>query len=219
MNRYSLITITVLLIFSARALPQAAQEARTLSVPGHAGHVDVVQLNGRSYVNIEDLARLTQGSLSFKGNQIVLTLAGSPVALPPRKQGFSKEFLSAGIEQMGEVREWRIAIVNSIQNNSPLPESWVLDQHRRADKNLALASAARSTEDDRSAYSLLAAEMSNMQKLSDRFLAKRKQLQYIDSKSIENDPLNKQILSCARGLASMAAEEQFRDEPTCRPVP
>ena len=218
MKRQFLLLTTVLLVWLSRARPQSAQGARTLSVSGHAGHINVVQLNGKSYVSIEDLTHLTQSSLLLKANQMVLTLAGTPATQPSKKQGFSRDFLMASIEQMGEVREWRIAIVNSIQNNSPVPEGWLSEQRRRAEKNLALASAARSTDDDHSAYPLLAAELSNMQKMSDRFLAKRKQLQYIDPKFIENDKLDKQILNCAHGLAAMAADEQFRDEPSCRPL-
>lgn len=54
-----------------------------------------------------------------------------------------------------------------------------------------------------------------MQKLSDQFLAKRRQVAYIDPKSIDNDPLDRQILACGRGLAAMAADNQFHEEPAC----
>jgi hypothetical protein len=46
-------------------------------------------------------------------------------------------------------------------------------------KNLALASAAASTDDDRSAYPLLSAELDNMQKLSEIYIAMRNQAAFI----------------------------------------
>lgn len=54
-----------------------------------------------------------------------------------------------------------------------------------------------------------------MQNLSELFLNKRRQSQYIDPKSIDNDPLDQQILACARSLASMAADNQFHEEAAC----
>jgi hypothetical protein len=201
------------------AYPQSAPDARTLSIAGRSESAKILELSGKSYVEVEDVARLTRGSLAFKANQVLLTLpvepAQSPGAAPPATQGFSKEFLQAGIEQMSAIREWRITIVNSIHDNSPVSADWIAELQRRAQKNLALVGAARSTEADQNGYLLLAAEFANMQKLSDRFLSKRKQLQYIDPDSIDNDPLDQQILACARSLASMAAANQFHDEASC----
>jgi hypothetical protein len=213
------ITMMLLVGASFHAHSQSAHASRTLSIAGHSEYANILDVNGKSYVAIEDIARLTRGSLIFKGNQILLTLPGeaaqAPVTAAPATQGFSKEFLQAGIEQMSTIREWRITIVNSIHNNSPVSEEWVSELQRRAQKNLALAAAARSTEDDGNAYQLLDGEFANMRKLSDRFLSKRRQLQYIDPKSIDNDPLDQQIVACGRGLSSMAANNQFHDESSC----
>jgi len=195
---------------------QSPSEARTLSIAGQPGSATIVEQNGKSYIALDDLARLIHGSLSFADNQIVLTLPVDQVAgTPPAKAGFSKAFLEAGIELMSTIREWRITVVNSIQNNSFVPEDWVSNLRRKADEKRALAAAARSTDDDRKAYPLLVAEFANMQKLSEQFLDKRRRSQYIDPKSIDNDPLDRQILACARSLSSMAADNQFHEEAAC----
>ena len=79
-NWWLLVALLALPIF---ALSQVAQQSLTLIVNGRPGDATVVQMNGRSYVEIEALARVANGSLSFKGNQIILTLAAStatPVA-------------------------------------------------------------------------------------------------------------------------------------------
>jgi hypothetical protein len=65
------------------AFPQAHPNG-TLVVSGQPGQTPVLQINGRSYVDITALARLINGSLSFKGNQVTLTLPGSSGdATPP----------------------------------------------------------------------------------------------------------------------------------------
>ena len=194
---------------------RSSPDARTLSIVGQTGYANILELNGKAYVEVEDLARLTKASLRFDANRILLTLPAEPTQRLAAAHGFSKEFLQTGIEQMSAIREWRITIVNSIRNNFPVSEEWVSELERRAQKNLALVGAARSTEDDRNGYVLLAAEFANMRKLSNGFMSKRKQLQYIHPPSIDNDPLDRQILACAHSLASMAADNQFRDEAAC----
>jgi len=52
------------------------QQTRTLVIDGHPGQIPLIEEEGKSCVEIEALARLTNGSLSFGGNQITLTLHG-----------------------------------------------------------------------------------------------------------------------------------------------
>src|ERR1035441_4136074 len=144
--------LTALLLLPANASAQAPKNGSTFTIAGRSGEAQLLQVNGKSYVEIETLARLTGGTLSFKDNRTILTLPPSDVteqaSTPPAKAGFSRAFTEAGIEEMGVIREWRIAIVNAVLNNAPVSEDWVSTQHRLAEKNLALASAAASTDDD-----------------------------------------------------------------------
>src|ERR1035437_1051272 len=103
---------------------------------------------------------------------------------------------------MSVIREWRIAIVNAVQNNTPVSEDWVSAHHRLAEKNLSLASSAASTDDDRNAFPLRTAELNNMQKLSELYLALRKQASFISPDNFDIS-LDEQILSCARCFVSM----------------
>src|SRR5208282_635541 len=144
----------VFLIVPGLARSQAAQQSRTLIVNGQSGQVKVVRIDGRSYVDLESLARIANGTLGFSGDQITLTLpgpaAGTPSAAtpsgPPANPGFSKEFLRAGIEEMAVIREWRTAMVNSIQNNYPISEDWVANFRGQASISLKLAAVAASTD-------------------------------------------------------------------------
>ncbi len=210
--------LTALLTLSASSIAQTPQKSSKFTVVGHAGEAQLLQLNGKSYVDLETLARLTQGTLSFKTDQAILTLPANTEAQaspPPAKKGFSRTFIQAGIEELGVIREWRLAIVNAVKNNTPVSEDWVTAQHRLADKNLALASAAVSTDDDRSAYPLLSAEFNNMQKLSELYLAIRKQYAFISPDEFHSTPLEEQILTCAQGYASMTESHEFQDQPAC----
>jgi hypothetical protein len=213
------IGLTVLSIASLAGFGQASSSAHSFAITGHPGTAPVIQIGGKSYVSIEDITRLARGSLSFKADQIVLTLAAPianalPVSSPP-KQGFSREFLTSAIEAMAVIRELRIEIANAIQNNYPLSADWIADQSRKADTSLALASAAISTDDDRSGYSLLTGQYANVRKFRDNFLVAKSQARYIDPSSVDSDPLNRQIMSCTHALQAMAAENRFWDEPSC----
>jgi hypothetical protein len=214
------VLLTALLMLPAKVSSQTPQKATTFTITGHAGEAQILQLNGKSYVEIETLARLTKGTLSFKVNQTTLTLPPSdseaPASAPHAKAGFSTAFVQAGIEEMSVIREWRIAIVNAVQNNTPLSQEWVSAQHRLAEKNLSLASAAASTNDDHSAYPLLSAEFNNMQKLSEAYIAMRKRVTFISPDEFHSTPLEEQILSCAKGFVSMTESHEFQDQAACR---
>ena len=214
--------LLVLLLAPESTFSQAPTPIGSLTVSGHPGQAPVVQVDGKSYVEVESLARLTNSTIGFQGNQITLTLAApspapvaTPPARPPVRTGFSRDFLRAGIEEMTVIREWRIAIVNAVQNNYPISEDWVSGYRRTADSKLQLASAAASTDSDRSGAALLGNEFTNMQKLSDKYLNLHKNMTYISTNSFDNDQLDQQVLECSRGLASLAANSQFEDVPTC----
>jgi hypothetical protein len=188
-------------------------------IAGQAGQATVVRMQGKSYVELEALARLTHGTLSFSGNQVTLTLPGlgasTATTIAGDKSDFSKEFLRAGIEEMAMIREWRIALTNAVQNGIPIGDDLMAIYRGPALTNLRLAAVAASTDPDRSAYQLLSNEYDNMKKLSDRFVAAHTAQQYMPPDSLKDDALNLQILNCARSLATMAASGKFADDGSC----
>jgi hypothetical protein len=227
------LVLTVILVVPLLALCQAAQQNRILVVNGQLGQVTVVQMNGRSYVDLETLARVANGSLTFTGNQITLTLPSSPnapsapaastsassasaSASAPANPGFSKGFLKAGIEAMSLVREWHSALANAIQNGFPLAESWLSQYRIQAQAGLRLAAVAASTDSDQSAAQLLNNEFENMKTLSSNYVAARQSLDYIAPDALANDALNQKIVNCGHSLAAMAASGQFVDDGSCQ---
>jgi hypothetical protein len=207
---------------SVFVLVGAAPQNRTLVLTGHPGELPVVEMGGRAYVEIEALTRLANGSLSFRGHQIVVTLPSPGPSTAVKSQGaesttaeFSKDFLKAAIEEMAVIREWRSALVNAVRQGLPVTEVWVANSYADAQRNLRLVSLAVATESDRNALQLLTNELNNMKKLSDRFAEANKSRTYVPTDALENDPLDKRILSCAHSLAAMAANNQFVDDGAC----
>src|SRR5271166_4627546 len=77
----------VLMLVALMALPglawsQDAQQKLTLIVAGQPGQIPILQMNGKSYVDVDALARLTNSSLTVKGNQVILTPSGSAPSTP-----------------------------------------------------------------------------------------------------------------------------------------
>ncbi len=195
---------------------QDSKPSGKLKVDGYSGEISVFQLNGRSYIEIEAFARLTTSSVSFRENSTILTLPGSGnrVTAPP-PPGFSKDFLTAAIELMTSIREWRTAIINAIQNSFPVTEEWVTPYQRTSNSKLALASTAATTESDRNGIALLTNELGFVKKFSDKYVQLRKQGIGTFADALNNDPLSQQILTCAQGMAAVAASGQYQDVGSC----
>ena len=207
-------------------LVQAAQQGTVLVLNGYSGTVPVMQVNGKNYVNVEALARVTSGSMSFNGNQIVLTLpaagsgggaAASQQAAPPASQnaGFSKEFLTAAIEEMSTVREWHSALASAIANGFPVTGELVAPYQAQAATNLRLMQVAVSTQSDQGAAQLISNAYQKMKQLSDKYVAKRANLEFVGPNALKNDPLDQSLIACGMSLRSMAGSGQFVDDGTC----
>lgn len=196
------------------------RQDRTLLITGYTGEVPVLEKDRRLYVAVDALARLTNASMAYRGNQVILTPAGETadsqgMAREGARSEFSRGFLAAAIEQMSVIREWRSSLATAVERGYPITQDWMSSFNSRAQKNLALVSVALSTESDRSAYDLLANEYNYMNKLSDQFLAAVRSRTYIPTDSLDDDPVDRKILACAQSLEAMAANGKFHDDGSC----
>jgi hypothetical protein len=201
-----------MMVVVAPAMAQPQQ--KTLVIDGHPGQIPVIEADGKSCVGIESLASHMNASLSFHGDQITLTLHGASPS-QPGGQGFSKDFLNAGIEAMSEIREWRSALQTAVRYGFPTNAGWVSPYQNAATASARQASVAASTEADRNAAQLITKELDHMQQLSDKMISARKKMTYIAPDALENDPLDKKIMNCAHSLGAMAASGQFHDDGSC----
>jgi hypothetical protein len=177
------------------ALTLAAQQTSSLVVSCLQGQANVIQVQGRNYVDVDGLARLTKGSIGFDGNQIVLTLpsygSNAPAQAEVREEtqtapqvqssppGFSKGFVTTGTEAMAQVREWHTALRTAIEHGVPINDQWLGTYYAQARESLRLASVDISTGSDKSAYPFLVHEFNNMKSLSDQYVQTTKSMNYI----------------------------------------
>jgi hypothetical protein len=217
-GRREWLTLVVFLIVSGLGFSQSGQQTGTLVVTGHPGQAPVTHLDGRPYVAVDALARLMNGSLGYRGNEITLTVSGTAVAAvtQPANRAFSREFLNAGIEAVSDTREWRSALLVAVEHGYKVSDAGVDGFRAQAVKNYQRASVAATTDSDRNALDLLNRNLAHMQQLHDKVVAARKNLSYINVDSLTKDPLDQKIVRCAHFLDEMAVSGEFQDNGSCR---
>jgi hypothetical protein len=202
---------------SVKAMSQ--EQLQTLVVSGHGGSVPVTQMNGRNYVEVEALARVANGTLSFSGNQVTLTLSTASgkaaAASPEANMGFSREFLRAGIEAGSTIREWHSVLASAIENQYPFTLDGLASYQALAMKNLRLAQVAATTKADQNAAGLIASQYQRMKQLSEKYAADRARATYIAPDALKSDSLDQSIIACGKSLGVMVASGQFVDDGTC----
>ena len=198
-----------------------AQETRSLLIGGPQGQTRVIQVQGKNYVEVDEVARITGGTLRFVGNQIILTLpesdrpAQATESAPQPVAGLSRPFLTGGIETMREILEWHAALKDAIERGYPLSDTWFGNYRRQIRSSLAQTQAAASTDLDQKTFPLLTNEFNTMNDLTDKYLKIAVSRDYLAPNSLDSDPLNQQLLACWQSLASMASSNQFVDDGSC----
>lgn len=209
----------------------AQQQRRTLIIDGETGQANVIEKDGRAYVDVEALTQITHGSLSFKGDRIVLSLPASNGAPPTADASaepahsqttgseLSRNFMRAGIEEIATIREWASTLAYAIQNGYPVTEKWEADYREQAAHDLRLASASVSNEADRNALQLLTNEFEVTREWSNRLVQERKSMNTakyaMSENTLREDPTSQKIIACGHFLATMLGSGSFQDGPSC----
>ena len=223
MNRLSHLQYFVLLGFvlsiAAVLLAQRAPN-KTLVVNGKTTGAAIVQIDGRSYVDIETLAQITNGIVTVEPNRIVLTIPVSePGAAPlPAPERLSKNFASAAIAELAGMREWRGAIGIILTYGVPVVGTWPQDYRNRAEADLMQAAVAASTASDQDALGLLRNDFANLAQWASDVVATRQALnatKTVDPNILQNDPALAKIADCSRFLGTMLVSGVFSDNASC----
>jgi hypothetical protein len=199
-----------------------AEQTTSLLVDGPQGKAKVLQVQGKNYVEIDEVARITGGSLRFTGNEIILALPSSSDAAvhgdaaKSQPIGLSRPFLTAGIEAMRQILEWHAALKTAIERGYPLSDVWIGSYRRQIQSTLKQAEAAASTDADQKALPLLTNEFNTMSALTDKYLQITASRDYLAPDSLNSDPLDHKLLSCWHSLESMASSNQLFDDGACR---
>lgn len=221
------VIVGAILMSAVMALAQTQVLRETLSVQGYQGQATVIRNHGRVFVDAQDLARITRGSLSFEGDRIILTLASKDASEPARdnatRSGFSPAFMRAAIEAMASIREWGGMLQVTVQNGYPVGKAMAGNTIRayqgRAADGVALASVAASTDDDHRGLELLRNEFNNVQAWAENFVDARNSLRAADLSTSENplkdDQDAQKIIRCGQFLTQMFAGGAFQDDAAC----
>ena len=216
------------LLLNGTVLAQVKPETQSLVVNGHSGEAAVVRINDKTYVELQDLARIGNGDLGFRGSQISLAFPGSSATPPAEsveqekpapKNGLSRNFMMAGIETIAQMREWASAMAYAIRNGYGVTEDWAGDYRQKAAASLDAASSSASTDADHNALQLLTNEFNSVGTWSNNLVEAKKSMdtaKYSTSpNALRDEPLSQKIINCGRFLSRMLGSAEYADDPSC----
>jgi hypothetical protein len=226
--------ILVLGFFLSPARNLLAQDApnkvdKTFVLNGRTVDAAVVQVNGRSYVDIESLAQIMNGVVTIEPDRIVMTMPAAGSSAPPEAasaappqtppaQGLSKDFVRVSMAELAEMREWRGVLATMLTYGLAVSGAWSQDYHDRVEEGLTQATAAASTQSDQSALQLLRSEFDTLTGWAGEVFAARQALdaeKTINPNTLRNDPTLAKITNCGQFLNTMLVSAVFADDSSC----
>lgn len=227
MMRARPVGIGAILLMAVIAIAQSQPENFVLFVQGYTGQANVIRSQGHLLVDVQELARITDGSLRFEKGRIILTLAprneSEPTSKSSGKPGFSPGFTRAAIEAMASIREWGGMLQVVVENGYPVGKAMAGNSIRayegRAADSVALASSVASTDSDFRGLELLRNEFNNVQAWAESFVNARSEMRAVNLTTsehpLENDDEAQKMIHCGQFLAQMFAGGTFQDDPAC----
>jgi hypothetical protein len=217
---------SLFLLFAGILLAQNTPD-RALIVNGKPAGM-VVQMGGRSYVDLETVAQFTNGSVTLEPNRIILTFpapgsaatpsAGLQPLPPPPPPGLSREFARLAIAELAEMREWRGAVGTILAYGVPVVGTWPQDYRDRTGTDLNQVAVAATTAADQEALQLLRNEFTNLEQWAGNVVATRQSLnatQTVNPNFMQNDQTLAKISNCGQFLSSMLVSGTFSDDSSC----
>jgi hypothetical protein len=225
-NCRNILLVIFTAVLSGSAFGQTKQQQNVV-VNGQSGQAEVINQNGRLFVDMLALASIGRGSVSFSAAGIVLTLpaaasgAQTPAAppAPVNSSALSREFMKAGIEEIASLREWATTLGSAIRGGYGVTDAWVNGYRDQASQSLQLADAAASSDGDRNAAQVLHSAFDLVQQWSDKMVAAKKSMdtaKYTTSpNALREDPLSQRIIACGHFLTQMLGSATFQDDASC----
>jgi hypothetical protein len=198
---------------------------RALFVNGKAAGT-VVQIGGHSYVDLDTLAQITNGSVTIEPGRITLTISGSTpapaavvvAAAPPPLPGLSREFTRGAIAELAEMREWRGAVGTILTYGVPVVGSWPQDYHDHVDSDLSQVALSATSASDQDALVLLRNEFTNLAQWANDVVSTRQSMDAtntVNPNAMQNDQTLRKISDCSQFLSSMLVSGTFTDSASC----
>ena len=216
--------ISLCALASAQTLP----ERKSSTINGHSGELSFARLNGRMCLDLEDLVRISSGSVKFLEDMIEITIPEASASDPhPSTRDsvvsdhgqLSRDFVKASIEVTAEIREWTTAQAYLIENGYGVTEHFVADQRGQADRALKLAEATALTHADKNAMQLINHEFNAVGEWSEKLFKAQKSMDTakysVAPDTLRNEPSTHKIISCGRFLERMLAGGEYQDDVSC----
>ena len=99
---------------ASTATATTSNPTRRLVVNGRNTTLTIRRIDGHSYVDLENLAQATNGSVSFEPTRVVLTIPGAPsgpaaagATQTAANQRLSRDFAGAANAAVSDIREWK----------------------------------------------------------------------------------------------------------------
>ena len=222
---------------------QTPAAAKNLIVNGKSSGAVVREIDGHTYIEIEALARATNGIVTIEATRVLLTIpvgstvvttaAGVPpgsvpnnntvpanniVPSTPVEHGLSVDFKRAAISELSEMREWRGALGAMITYGLAAGDQTASDYHDRSEDGLNQASVSVVTDADGRAMQLLKNQFNNMTAWANQILADRKALngaRTVSPSAQQNDRALQSITACGRFLNQMIVSGNSADDASC----
>jgi hypothetical protein len=225
--------LSLVSLLMAQTAPAPAPR-KALVVNGKTLDEAVVQVDGRSYVDVEALAQATGGAVTIEAGRVVLVLAPAPSVPPAPEAGaggtvpaavpatlpdaMSRDFMRTAVASLAEMREWRGAAGAVVTFGIPVTGSWPQDYRDRVENSLEQVTVAASNGADRDALQLLQNEEGNLRDWADQVIGARQALnaaQSIDPNALQNDKTLQKISACGDFLNSMIVSGTYSDNANC----
>src|ERR1700719_3552937 len=130
---------------------------KILVINGKTAGVGVRQINGRLYIDLEALAQATNAVFTVEPRRVVLTMPPSDAGAvatddsAQNSQKLSRDFASAAISALANMREWRVAVRAMILYGLAVSDTWVQAYHNQTLDAIRQAGVAASTDADKNA--------------------------------------------------------------------
>jgi hypothetical protein len=219
------ILVGVPLVLAGNAAAQSAHKTQTLSINGHSGETIIYQIDGKSYVDLESLIRIGNGSMSFKGDQIILSFPSADNASSGHESGtassstLSADFMRNAVQTVGVLKDWTNTLTYAVQRGVPGDGSRLMVFHDRAGEALRLTRVAASSDADQNALQLLTNHFNTVSAWSDKLASERRNMDTgkysISPDALKNDDTYKKISACSRFLSAMLPGGTFHDDYSC----
>jgi hypothetical protein len=228
----SILPLVLTVVLSRVAPGQSNQQPRNLTVNGQSGKAEVIDQNGRLFVDVLALASIGKGAVSFSAAGIVLKLPAplsdvttvatadsATASRPSNSSALSQEFMKAGIEEIARLREWATTLASAIRGGYGLTDDWVNGYRDQASQSLQLADLSASTDGDRNASQLLHRAFELVQQWSDQLVAAKKSMDTAkyttSSNALREDALSQKLIACGHFMTQMLGSGAFQDNAPC----